>query len=214
VLQRVRDDPELASFIQSLKAQHDTLSGLAREILDLSQQHEDVRLVRGTPESIRAKETLVTTKMARMDQAFQDGLGPAPEGNDAVIAQEQALEAVGGFQVALCGCGAEAIERAPGFAPDLILLDVRMPDMDVPMTLQALLRLSQTTHTGCRQPRQRHRLGHRHRELPTSSGAQGGRRPVRSGAGSRLGAVYVVNVRSNTVSVIDTRRLEVSVRYR
>jgi CheY-like chemotaxis protein len=58
-----------------------------------------------------------------------------------------ALEVVGGFQVALCGSGTEAIEMAPGFAPDLILLDVRMPDMDGPMTLQALRRLPQTAHT-------------------------------------------------------------------
>ncbi len=57
------------------------------------------------------------------------------------------LESVGGFQVAVCGSGAEAIETAPGFAPDLILLDVRMPEMDGPMTLQALRRLPQTAHT-------------------------------------------------------------------
>ncbi len=49
-----------------------------------------------------------------------------------------ALETVGGFTVEVCSSGQEAIERAEGFAPDLILLDVMMPGMDGPSTLQAL----------------------------------------------------------------------------
>ena len=49
-----------------------------------------------------------------------------------------ALEAIGHFTVKLCSSGAEALETAPGFAPDLILLDVMMPGMDGPTTLQRL----------------------------------------------------------------------------
>lgn len=49
-----------------------------------------------------------------------------------------ALEALGGFQVEVCGSGREALERAPVFGPDLILLDVMMPGMDGMDTLQAL----------------------------------------------------------------------------
>lgn len=49
-----------------------------------------------------------------------------------------ALEAVGGFTVEVCSSGAEALEKAPGFAPDLFLLDVMMPEMDGPCTLAAL----------------------------------------------------------------------------
>jgi len=41
-----------------------------------------------------------------------------------------ALESVGGFTVQTCTSGSEALERAPGFKPDLVLLDVLMPDMD------------------------------------------------------------------------------------
>lgn len=49
-----------------------------------------------------------------------------------------ALEAVGGFTIEICNSGQEALERAADFAPDLILLDVMMPGMDGPTTLEAL----------------------------------------------------------------------------
>jgi CheY-like chemotaxis protein len=48
------------------------------------------------------------------------------------------LEAVGGFQVEMCSSGLEALERVGSVAPDLILMDVMMPGMDGPTTLQAL----------------------------------------------------------------------------
>jgi len=49
-----------------------------------------------------------------------------------------ALEMVGGFQVKICSSGAEAVRDAAQFAPDMILLDVMMPEMDGPATLKAL----------------------------------------------------------------------------
>lgn len=49
-----------------------------------------------------------------------------------------ALESVGGFTLQVCGSGAEALEAAPRFQPDFILLDVMMPDMTGPDTLMAL----------------------------------------------------------------------------
>lgn len=51
---------------------------------------------------------------------------------------EIALQDVGGFTARLCESGAEALEQAPDFAPDLVLLDVMMPGMDGPATLRAL----------------------------------------------------------------------------
>ena len=52
-----------------------------------------------------------------------------------------ALETVGGFTVKACSSGQEAIEAAPAFAPDLVILDVMMPGMDGPATLEALRKL-------------------------------------------------------------------------
>ncbi len=49
-----------------------------------------------------------------------------------------ALELAGGFEVEVCGSGWEALRVAPDFHPDLILLDVMMPRMDGPTTLQEL----------------------------------------------------------------------------
>jgi two-component system, OmpR family, response regulator len=52
-----------------------------------------------------------------------------------------ALEAVGGFKVLSCSSGQEALDQIQGFAPDFILLDVMMPGMDGPQTLEKLRRL-------------------------------------------------------------------------
>jgi CheY-like chemotaxis protein len=49
-----------------------------------------------------------------------------------------ALEMVGGLEVEVCSSGEEALHKAPAFAPDLILLDVMMPGIDGPTTLQRL----------------------------------------------------------------------------
>ena len=49
-----------------------------------------------------------------------------------------ALETVGGFTVRPCSSGNEALENVGAFNPDLILLDVMMPEMDGPATLHAL----------------------------------------------------------------------------
>lgn len=51
---------------------------------------------------------------------------------------QMSLDVVGGYTVLLTSNGREALDRAPAFAPDLILLDVMMPEMDGPTALAAL----------------------------------------------------------------------------
>jgi CheY-like chemotaxis protein len=57
---------------------------------------------------------------------------------DIQIIGKLALESLGGFVVQTCNSGAEALVAAPNFAPDLILLDVMMPELDGPSTLAIL----------------------------------------------------------------------------
>jgi len=58
-----------------------------------------------------------------------------------------ALETLGGFTVEICSSGGEALDRAPAFDPQLILLDVMMPGMDGPTTLGKLRELPQFSAT-------------------------------------------------------------------
>ena len=48
------------------------------------------------------------------------------------------LESAGGFEVLVCGSGAEGLRCMESFAPDLVLLDVMMPEMDGFGVLRAL----------------------------------------------------------------------------
>lgn len=52
-----------------------------------------------------------------------------------------AMERVGHFDVLACASGEEAIREAGKYRPDLLLLDVMMPDMDGPTTLARLREL-------------------------------------------------------------------------
>ena len=60
---------------------------------------------------------------------------------DIQLVVTMALEAVGGFSVAACSSGVEALERFPEIDPDLVLLDVMMPGMDGLETLESLRKL-------------------------------------------------------------------------
>lgn len=58
-----------------------------------------------------------------------------------------ALESVGGFTVKTCSSGEEALDNAVEFNPDLILLDVMMPGMDGPSTLEKLQNFPELKNT-------------------------------------------------------------------
>jgi two-component system OmpR family response regulator len=66
---------------------------------------------------------------------------------DIQMVAQMALELVGGLTLRSCSSGREAIAAAPAFRPDLILLDVMMPDMDGPATLAELRKLPATAST-------------------------------------------------------------------
>lgn len=66
---------------------------------------------------------------------------------DIQTVAQLALEVVGGYEVQVCSSGAEAIAQAPAFGPDLILLDVMMPGMDGPTTLEGLRGQEATART-------------------------------------------------------------------
>jgi CheY-like chemotaxis protein len=51
---------------------------------------------------------------------------------------EFSLGTIGGYEVCACSGGLMALEQAPLFRPDLVLLDVMMPDLTGPQTLAAL----------------------------------------------------------------------------
>ncbi len=60
---------------------------------------------------------------------------------------EFALRELGGYELDVCASGPEALERTPGFNPDLIILDVMMPGMDGIETykrLRAIPKFAQT----------------------------------------------------------------------
>lgn len=48
------------------------------------------------------------------------------------------LEDLGGFEVIHCSSGKEALDALSSFAPQLVLMDVMMPVMDGPKTLQSM----------------------------------------------------------------------------
>ncbi len=67
--------------------------------------------------------------------------------DDIRAVAELALVNVAGFELRPCASGAEALEAAESFAPDMLLLDVMMPDMDGPATLRALRQIPSLAET-------------------------------------------------------------------
>ena len=92
VSQRIRGNQTLTLFLDALERERGTLTGLAQDIFNLTEQRESLRLSGAPEESIREKETEAANRMAVMDQTFQDGLDYILKANEAVIEQEQALD--------------------------------------------------------------------------------------------------------------------------
>jgi len=56
------------------------------------------------------------------------------------------LQNIGGFDVLACTSGQEALDAVEDFQPELLLLDVMMPEMDGPATLEKLRALPVTAN--------------------------------------------------------------------
>ena len=98
---------------------------------------------------------------------------------------EHALALRGGYVVEVCASGEEALDRAPAFAPDLLLLDVVMPGLDGPQTLEAL---RATATTAAATP---------------AAFLRAGTDPARTRALQALGAIATYHARVDDVEGID-----------
>ena len=82
---------------------------------------------------------------------------------DVRVVAEIALTRIGGYEVRVAASGMEALDTLRDFDADLVLLDVMMPEMDGPETLQAMrmnpatARLPVAFVTARHQPRDLHR---------------------------------------------------------
>jgi CheY-like chemotaxis protein len=61
--------------------------------------------------------------------------------DDIRLIIEFSLATVGGYEVLACASGRSALAQVEAFHPDLVLLDVMMPDLSGPQTLAALREL-------------------------------------------------------------------------
>lgn len=85
--------------------------------------------------------------MESVDERHLDKIMYVEDDPDIRAIAELALQEVGGFTALLCSSGKEALEVVPAFEPDLIILDVMMPEMDGPQTLKSLRCLPETRLT-------------------------------------------------------------------
>ena len=60
---------------------------------------------------------------------------------DVQTIASMALVDIGEFELTVCSSGREALAQMAGVSPQMVLLDVMMPDMDGPTTLEAIRRL-------------------------------------------------------------------------
>lgn len=71
----------------------------------------------------------------------------AEDDNDIQQIALLALETLGGFTIKTCNDGTEAIAKIENFAPQLLLFDVMMPNMDGPKALAKIRQIAAFKNT-------------------------------------------------------------------
>ncbi len=66
---------------------------------------------------------------------------------DIQLIAQVSLAELGGFEVEVCASGRQALDRAPDFRPELILLDAMLPELSGAETLRRLAALPATRET-------------------------------------------------------------------
>jgi DNA-binding response OmpR family regulator len=66
---------------------------------------------------------------------------------DIAMVAKLTLEAIGGFEVLHCASGQEALDALPSYDPQLVLVDVMMPQMDGMQTLANLRKMPEAKVT-------------------------------------------------------------------
>lgn len=61
---------------------------------------------------------------------------------DIRLMAEYALTNIGNYDVLMCESGADALEKIEGYAPDLILVDLMMPELDGPETISEIRKMT------------------------------------------------------------------------
>ncbi len=66
---------------------------------------------------------------------------------DIRLMAEYALTYIGDYDVLMCESGVEALEKITDYAPDLILIDLLMPELDGPATISEIRKMPSFKNT-------------------------------------------------------------------
>lgn len=66
---------------------------------------------------------------------------------DIRLMAEYALTKIGNYDVLMCESGAEALEKIEDYAPDLILIDLMMPELDGTATISEIRKIESFKNT-------------------------------------------------------------------
>ena len=83
----------------------------------------------------------------RLDPVKLQRIMLADDEPDILEISKIALETIGGYEVVVCTSGKDLLENLSAFDPDLIVVDVLMPDLTGPQVLEELRRVPEYADT-------------------------------------------------------------------